>query len=227
MVDTPANRLIAALDVPSRVEAEALYTSLGGVPAMIKIGLELFLAEGRDLVQAFVARGARVMLDLKLHDIPETVRRAAEAVSSTGAEWLTVHAAGGAAMLEAAVRGAGKTRVLAVTVLTSMDTGDLIATACHASVHDVVLRRAELAAAAGCYGVVASPHELATLASFNGLVKVTPGVRPAGASRNDQKRVMSPSEARSAGADWVVVGRPLRDAPDPAAAARSIVEELG
>ena len=169
------------------------------------------------------------MLDLKLHDIPETVARATARVAELGAGLLTVHAAGGRAMLEAAVRAAGPTtRVLAVTVLTSLDDADLTAIGAIGPVAELVRRRAELAIAAGCAGVVASPHEVATIRAIApaGFLIVTPGVRPAGSAAGDQKRVMTPREARAAGADLVVVGRPLRDAADPAAAARAIVEEL-
>lgn len=228
MTFDPGNRLIAALDAPSRGEADALVARLGGVPSWVKLGLELFCAEGPAIVTDHVARGHRVMLDLKLHDIPETVARATARVAALGAELCTVHAAGGRAMLEAAVRSAGKTRVLAVTVLTSLDESDLVQIGAAGPVRDLVVRRAELAIAAGCAGVVASPHEIAAIRAVApaGFLIVTPGVRPAGAAAGDQKRVMTPRQAREAGADLVVVGRPLRDAPDPIAAARAIVAEL-
>jgi orotidine-5'-phosphate decarboxylase len=168
------------------------------------------------------------MLDLKLHDIPETVARAAARVATLGAALLTVHTGGGRAMLEAAVRAAGATRVLAVTVLTSLDDADLAQIGAQGPVRELVVRRARLALEAGCAGVVASPHEIAAIRAIvpSGFLIVTPGVRPAGAAAGDQKRVMTPREARLAGADLVVVGRPLRDAADPAAAARAIVAEL-
>jgi orotidine-5'-phosphate decarboxylase len=222
------NRLIAALDVPSAGEAEALLARLGGVPSWIKIGLELFCAEGPPIVARCAARGQGVMLDLKLHDIPETVARAAARVAALGAGLVTVHAGGGRAMLEAAVRSAGATRVLAVTVLTSLDDADLAEIGAQGPVAALVRRRAELAIAAGCHGVVASPHEVAAIRAIAppGFLVVTPGVRPAGSAAGDQKRVMTPREARAAGADLVVVGRPLRDAPDPAAAARAVALEL-
>lgn len=222
------NRLIVPLDVPSAAEADALLARLGGVPSWIKIGLELFCAEGPAIVSRYAARGLRVMLDLKLHDIPETVARAASRVASLGAGLLTVHAGGGRAMLEAAARSAGETRVLAVTVLTSLDDSDLAAIGAEGPVAALVRRRAALAFAAGCHGVVASPHEVAIIRSIAppGFLVVTPGVRPAGSAAGDQKRVMTPREARAAGADLVVVGRPLRDALDPAAAARAVVAEL-
>jgi orotidine-5'-phosphate decarboxylase len=223
----PGNRLIAALDTPSRSDADALVARLAGVPSWLKIGLELFCAEGPAIVAAVAAR-AGVMLDLKLHDIPETVARATARVATLGAALLTVHAGGGRAMLEAAVRSAGATRVLAVTVLTSLDDADLAQIGAHGPVHELVVRRARLAIEAGCAGVVASPHEIAAIRAIApaGFLIVTPGVRPAGAAAADQKRVMTPGEARRAGADLIVVGRPLRDAVDPAAAARAIVTEL-
>jgi orotidine-5'-phosphate decarboxylase len=221
------NRLIAALDAPGRAEALSLIERLGGVPSWVKLGLELFCAEGPAFVKE-LAGAHRVMLDLKLHDIPETVARATERVAQLGAGLLTVHAGGGRAMLEAAKRAAGDMRVLAVTVLTSLDEADLPQIGCTGPVRDLVKKRAELAIAAGCDGVVASPHEVAAIRELAppGFLVVTPGVRPAGAAKGDQKRVMTPGDARAAGADLVVVGRPLRDAPDPAAAARAIAAEL-
>jgi orotidine-5'-phosphate decarboxylase len=228
MAFDPGNRLIAAIDAPGRAEADALVARLAGVPGWIKLGLELFCAEGPAIVAAYVARGHRVMLDLKLHDIPETVARATARVAGLGAGLLTVHAAGGRAMLEAAVRSAGATRVLAITVLTSLDEADLAEIGAHGPVRDLVVKRAELAIAAGCAGVVASPHEITSIRAIapSGFLIVTPGVRPVGAEAGDQKRVMTPRQARDAGADLVVVGRPLRDASDPAVAARAIVAEL-
>jgi orotidine-5'-phosphate decarboxylase len=225
---TVGNRLIAALDVANRAEADALVARLDGVPSWVKIGLELFCAEGPGVVRDYARAGRQVMLDLKLHDIPETVARATAQAASLGAGLVTVHAAGGRAMLEAAVRAAGDARVLAVTVLTSLDDADLAQIGAHGPVGDLVRRRAELAVAAGCGGLVASPHEASALRASvpADFWIVTPGVRPAGAAHGDQKRVATPASARAAGADLVVVGRPLRDAPDPAAAARAIVAEL-
>ncbi len=227
-MDFVGNRLIAALDAPTGAEAEALVERMAGVPSWVKLGLELFCAEGPRVVEAFVARGRRVMLDLKLHDIPETVARATARCATLGAGLLTVHAGGGRAMLEAAVAARGATKILAVTVLTSLDATDLDAIGAIGPIDALVVRRARLAIAAGCDGVVASPHEVAAIRAVApaGFLIVTPGVRPAGAAHGDQKRVMTPREARAVGADLVVVGRPLRDAADPAAAARAIVEEL-
>jgi orotidine-5'-phosphate decarboxylase len=223
------NRLIAALDVGTRGEADALLQRLGGVPSWVKIGLELFCSEGPAIVARYTQRGQAVMLDLKLHDIPETVARATVRVAALGAGLLTVHAGGGRAMLEAAVKARGSAmRILAVTVLTSLDDADLAQIGAHGPVADLVRKRAELAIAAGCDGVVASPHEVAAIREVapKDFLIVTPGVRPAGAAAGDQKRVMTPKQARDAGADLVVVGRPLRDASDPAAAARAIIAEL-
>jgi orotidine-5'-phosphate decarboxylase len=224
----PGNRLIAALDAANRRDADALVERLAGVPSWCKIGLELFCAEGPSIVSDYVVHGRRVMLDLKLHDIPETVSRATARAAGLGAGLLTVHASGGRAMLEAAVKAAGATQVLAVTVLTSLDDADLAQIGAQGPVAELVVRRARLAIEAGCAGVVASPHEIAAVRAIAppGFLIVTPGVRPAGAAVGDQKRVMTPRQARDAGADLVVVGRPLRDAADPAAAARAVVAEL-
>jgi orotidine-5'-phosphate decarboxylase len=228
---TVGNRLIAVIDVPDRAQAVALVDKLGGVPSWIKLGLELFCAEGPSVVSHFVAGRHAVMLDLKLHDIPETVARATARVAALGAGLLTVHAAGGRKMLEGAVKAArdgGSTKILAITVLTSLDEQDLADIGAHGPIAELVKRRAALAIEAGCDGVVASPHEVAQIRAIAppGFLVVTPGVRPAGAAAGDQKRVMTPKEARAAGADLVVVGRPLRDASDPAAAARAVVDEL-
>ncbi|MBA2538827.1 MAG: orotidine-5'-phosphate decarboxylase, partial [Deltaproteobacteria bacterium] len=185
--------MIAALDAPDRTHADALVARLGDVPSWVKIGLELFCAEGPSIVDAY-ARQRRVMLDLKLHDIPETVSRATARVASLGAGLLTVHAGGGRAMLEAAVEAKGDMRVLAVTVLTSLDEADLTAIGANGPIGKLVELRAQLAIAAGCDGVVASPHEVAAIRAIAppGFLVVTPGVRPAGSAKGDQKRVMTP-----------------------------------
>jgi orotidine-5'-phosphate decarboxylase len=222
------NRLIAALDAPSRADADALVDRLAGVPSWVKIGLELFCSEGPSIVRDYTKRGLSVMLDLKLHDIPETVARATAQVASLGAGLLTVHAGGGRAMLEAAVKNAGAMRVLAVTVLTSLDDNDLTDIGANGPVAELVKHRAALAHRAGCHGIVASPHEVQAVRAIvpAEFLIVTPGVRPAGTATGDQKRVTTPAQARASGADLVVVGRPLRDAADPAAAARAVVAEL-
>ena len=229
----PGNRLIAALDVPDRAAADAMAERVAGEASWLKIGLELFIACGPDLVRDYSARGYRIMLDLKLHDIPATVGRATARAAALGAGLLTIHSAGGRAMMEAAVAAAsaagGDLGILAVTVLTSLDAGDLgevgVVTG---DVGALVEQRARLAAEAGCTGIVSSPREAARL---RGVVPadfliVTPGIRLAGGDAGDQKRVMTPARARAAGADMIVVGRPIRDAADPAAAARAMAAEL-
>lgn len=231
----PGNRLITAIDVPTRADADALVARLDGASSWVKLGLEMFISEGPELVRDYTGRGLRVMLDLKLHDIPETVGRATARAAALGAGLLTIHAGGGRAMMRAAVEasraageGAARTRILAVTVLTSMDDKDLVEIAGGGTVEEMVLRRAQLAMEAGCDGVVASPLEAARIRAGapDGFLVVTPGVRPAGADAGDQKRVMTPRKAREAGADLIVVGRPIRNADDPAAAARAIAAEL-
>jgi orotidine-5'-phosphate decarboxylase len=238
----PGNRIIVALDVADRREADGLVQRLGGAASWVKVGLELFCAAGPDVVTGYVRAGLRVMLDLKLHDIPKTVERATAQAAKLGAGLMTVHAAGGKAMLEAAVASARasaapdgtRTRVLAVTVLTSMDDADLAATGQTTPGAKLVIERARLAHAAGCDGVVASALEAALIratlpASF---LIVTPGIRRMGGDHlsqtlaGDQKRVASPIQARRAGADLIVVGRPVRDAEDPAAACRAMAHEL-
>ena len=222
----PARRLFVALDLPSLDEALA-FAELLDAPR-VKVGLELFCAEGPRAVAAFVERGREVFLDLKLHDIPETVCRAAEAASRHGAAFLTVHASGGRAMVEAAVQGAGRCGVLAVTVLTSLDRVDLQVDGNPLDPVALCVRRAKLAIDAGARGVVCSPREAAQVraAVGPGALIVTPGVRSIGAAAGDQKRVETPSAALAAGADAVVVGRPIRDAADPRAAYSAILKEL-
>jgi orotidine-5'-phosphate decarboxylase len=228
--------LIVALDYPTVAQAESLMDRLAGTVTWFKVGLELYTAHGAAAVNAVLARGARVMLDLKLHDIPETVERATRCVAALGVHLLTVHTAGGRRMLEAAARARGGTRLLGVTVLTSMDDRDLVETCVEGNLEQVVAARAQLAMECGLDGVVASPHEAARIraAAPPGFLIVTPGVRPAEAATpaartpgDDQKRVATAAAARAAGADLVVVGRPIRDARDPRAAAEALVRELG
>jgi orotidine-5'-phosphate decarboxylase len=224
-----ASPIAVALDTGDLATATRWAQAVAPHVSTLKVGLELFCAEGPSIVRDYTTRGLSVMLDLKLHDIPETVARATARVASLGAGLLTVHAGGGRAMLEAAVKAAGDMRILAVTVLTSLDDADLAAIGAQPPVEDLVKRRADLAASAGCHGVVASPKEAAAVRARvpEGFLIVTPGVRPAGSATGDQKRVTTPAQARTSGADMVVVGRPLRDAQDPAAAARAIAAELG
>lgn len=224
----PGNRLIAALDVATKSAADNLLARLEGVPSWVKIGLELFTAEGPSIVEHVAKQGYAVMLDLKLHDIPETVARAISQVAHLGASLCTVHSAGGRAMLEAAVASAGQMKILAVTVLTSLDEQDLVDIGARGPMTELVTRRAALAIQCGCGGIVASPNELVALRAAvpEESWLVTPGIRPAGAAAADQKRITTPAAARAAGADLLVVGRPLRDASNPAAAARAILAEL-
>jgi orotidine-5'-phosphate decarboxylase len=223
------DRICAALDFPAWEKAAPFARAIAPEVGMLKVGLELFTADGPPAVRAAAALGRPVFLDLKLHDIPNTVEGAARSAAATGAALLTVHAAGGAEMVAAAVRGAGPgVRVLAVTVLTSLDAGALRAIGLEGPLDAAVVRLARLAVAAGAGGIVCSPHEVAQVraAVGKGPLLVVPGVRPPGAARGDQARVATPAEAVAAGADVVVVGRPLRDAPDPIAAARAIAATL-
>jgi len=226
---TPADRICAALDFPSWERAEPFARAIAPGVGMLKVGLELFAAEGPAAVRAAAALGKPVFLDLKLHDIPATVEGAARGAAATGAALLTVHASGGAEMVRAAVRGAGgRTRVLAVTVLTSLDAAALDAIGLAGPLETAVVRLARLAVGAGAGGLVCSPQEVAQVraAVGPGPLLVVPGVRPAGASKGDQARVATPAEAVRAGADVIVVGRPLRDAQDPVAAARAIAASI-
>jgi orotidine-5'-phosphate decarboxylase len=226
---TPRERICAALDFPAWGLAEAFARAVAPEVGMLKVGLELFAAEGPAAVRAAAALGRPVFLDLKLHDIPNTVEGAARSAAASGATLLTVHAAGGAEMVRAAVRGAGAgVRVLAVTVLTSLDGAALGAIGLAGPPEAAVVRLARLALSAGAAGLVCSPHEVAAVraAVGGGPLLVVPGVRPRGAARGDQARVATPAEAVAAGADVIVVGRPLRDASDPAAAAREIAAAI-
>ena len=226
----PKDRLCSALDFASWKEAEPFARTIAPHVGMLKVGLELYVAEGAPAVRAAAALGRPVFLDLKLHDIPATVEGAARSAAATGAALLTVHAAGGPEMVRAAVRGAGgRVRILAVTVLTSLDAAVLEQIGLAGPPQEAVVRLARLAVAAGAGGLVCSPQEVAAVraAVGPGPLLVVPGIRPAGAALGDQARVATPAQAVAAGADVLVVGRPLRDAPDPAAAARAIAAELG
>ena len=219
----PRERLIAALDVPDAAQARALAERLGDAVTFYKIGLELFTAGGYfELLQWLRGRGGKVFADLKLYDIPETVRRAVANLRASGATFLTVHAE--RSIMEAAAKEKGALRLLAVTVLTSFDRSNLAQMGYAGSVEDLVLQRARAALEAGCDGVIASGLEAPKIkAAFGGkLLVVTPGVRPAGAAVADQKRTVEVAQAFANGADYIVVGRPIRDAPDPRAAAHSM-----
>ena len=223
-----AERVIVALDVPDMPGLTSFLDRLEGQPRFYKVGLELFLAEGARAVEAVRKRGGKVFLDLKLHDIPETVARAVAAATSLGAELLTVHAAGGLEMMRRAAESAkGRPGILGVTVLTSLSEEDLRADGIAGTMREAVVRRAKLAEKAGALGIVCSPQEVADVrAASDTLALVVPGVRPAGAARGDQKRVATPSSAIAAGADYLVVGRPIRDAQNPAAAFAALAGEV-
>ncbi|MEF3367151.1 orotidine-5'-phosphate decarboxylase [Methylocystis sp. 9N] len=229
MSDKIRDRLIVALDVESVAEARALIATLGDAVTFYKIGMELAYAPGGfDLARELKAAGKRIFLDLKLHDIGVTVERATRQIAKLGVDFLTVHAfpqTMAAARLGAEASGL---KLLAVTVLTSYDDADLKEAGYGLGVADLVQRRAEQARAAKIDGLILSPLELAAIRPIVGpdMLLVTPGVRPAGADKGDQKRVMTPGEAIAAGADHLVVGRPVARAADPRAAAEAIVAEI-
>ncbi len=222
------DRLIVALDVPSAAEAEVLVDRMGDQVRFVKVGLELYTVAGPDIVRKLAARGKRVFLDLKFLDIEETVRRATARVAAMGAAFLTIHANRKA--LTAAVQGRGQSalKLLAVTVLTNFDGDDLREMGIQRSVRDLVTARAMLAAEAGCDGVVASGEEPEAIREKVGsnLLIVTPGVRPAGNSTDDHARVTTPTQTIAAGADYLVIGRPIRDAQDPPLATAAILKEM-
>jgi orotidine-5'-phosphate decarboxylase len=224
------DRLIVALDVPKADAARALLDRLAGHVGMFKVGSQLFTAAGPDLVHEIVGRGEKVFLDLKFHDIPNTVAGAVASASRLGVSFIDVHGLGGRAMMEAGVGAlpAMGTRLLAITILTSHDEESLGEIGVNGSMADSVRRLAQLAKEAGTDGVVASPHEVALVREACGtdFLIVTPGIRPAGAARGDQARAATPAAALAAGADYVVVGRPITEAADPAAAADAIVGEM-
>lgn len=225
------SRVIFALDLPTLEQARAAALAVAPAIGMVKVGLELFVEAGPPAVALGAEIGRPVFLDLKLHDIPETVDRAVARASAVGAKWLTVHASGGPAMLRRAVErtrreGAGL-QIVAVTLLTSFDDADLGAIGMSGTTATQAERLARLAWAEGVRAFVCSPREAATLRAAFGpeATLVTPGVRSA-AGGDDQKRTMTAAEAVRAGADWVVVGRPIRDAADPLAAARAIEADV-
>jgi orotidine-5'-phosphate decarboxylase len=230
----PHERIIAAIDVPTVAEAAELCGALKGTVGLAKIGLELFVAEGERAVRAAQDAGHPVFLDLKLHDIPNTVEAASRSAGKLGVKMLTVHSSGGRAMISAAKRGlqAGSTGeppiLLAVTVLTSMTANDLVDQAISESVEEHVVRLAKMAIEAGADGLVCSPLEVAALRRELGPkpVLVVPGIRPAGSAAHDQARAATPASALAAGADYLVIGRPLREGGAPAEAAQRIAREL-
>jgi len=228
----PRQRLIVALDVSTAAAARKIVAAVGHSALAYKVGMQLYTAEGPSLVRELVGSGHRVFLDLKYHDIPNTVAAAVREAAQLGVSMLTVHASGGGKMLRAAVEAAQSRPdllVLGVTVLTSMDDVELGKIGLREGVLDQVLRLAALALSNGCKGVVASAQEAAALREEFGrdFAIVTPGVRPAGSGPHDQMRIVTPAEAISAGASHIVVGRPITEASDPAAEARAILAQIG
>jgi orotidine-5'-phosphate decarboxylase len=231
---SPGERLIVALDTPRLAEAEGLVARLAGVVGTFKVGAQLFTAAGPAAVEMVQKRGGRVFLDLKYHDIPATVAGAVREAGRLGVAFLTVHASGGTVMLRAAAEAAAaagreRPRVLAVTVLTSLDRAALQRDlGVPVAVEGQVVHLAGLAAAAGCDGVVASPREARRLRALHGraLLIATPGIRPAGHGGDDQVRVATAADACRAGADYLIVGRPVTGAADPAAAAAALLAEI-
>lgn len=230
------DRLIVALDVSSAAAAQKIVAALGDSVRIYKVGMQLYTAEGPQIVRDLVNSGRRVFLDLKYHDIPNTVTSAVREAAQLGVSMLTVHASGGKKMLRAAAEAsrAGADvhvrplQILAVTVLTSMDESDLHQTGVSGTLLDQVLRLASTALNAGCAGVVSSAREVKALRAKLGenFLIVNPGVRPAGFDHGDQARVVTPTEAIQSGATHIVVGRPITAAKDPAAAARNIQHEI-
>ena len=227
-----ANPVFVALDTPDLSHALELAAAVNGHVGGLKVGLEFISAQGPDGIGKIVALGLPVFADVKFHDIPNTVAGAARAIGETGADIFNVHASGGAAMMRAAAEAAARfhprPKVIAVTVLTSLADTDLESVGQVGPVAGQVTRLAMLAKTSGLDGVVCSPQEIALVREACGaeFLIVTPGVRPAGAALGDQRRVMTPGEAMRAGADILVVGRPITGAADPAAAARAIAAEV-
>ena len=230
---SPIDRIFCAVDTPKLDDAVMLADLLAGEVGAIKLGKEFFTAHGPDGVRKIAACGHKIFLDLKYHDIPNTVAGAIRAASRLRCAVLTVHASGGPAMLEAArdaaaEAGPKRPKVVAVTVLTSLDDNDLAAVGQTGPAAEQVLRLARLAETSGLDGVVCSPHEVAMLRAELGgdFALVVPGVRPTWAGADDQKRIMTPGEAVAAGADHLVIGRPITKSDDPVGAARRIAEEI-
>jgi len=225
------DRLAVALDVPDTNAALALVDRLEGSCRWLKVGMELYYSTGNALVESLRRRGYSIFLDLKLHDIPNTVAGAVRSATLAGAELLTVHAFGGGAMLRAAAEAAeapGSPRLLAVTVLTSMDANELISVGVSASPAEQALRLARLANDSGIHGMVCSAEEVGSLRREIGpdALLVVPGIRPSGASVDDQRRIATPGDAISRGSSMLVVGRPITKSADPAAAARAVLDEI-
>jgi len=229
-----SERLIFALDVPTVPDARQLIKSLDGVVSFFKIGLELYMGSGLELLPELTASGKKVFLDLKYFDVPETVKKAVARAAALGASFLTIH--GNAKIVKAAVEGRGSAglKLLAVTALTSLDNDDMNDMGFRCTVQDLVMHRAKKAMEAGCDGVITSPEEAAKIKALAKQIEgmehkfliVTPGIRPAHSSHDDHKRFSSPTQAIKAGADFLVVGRPIRDAANPRQAATAIIAEM-
>lgn len=234
-----AGRLIVALDYPDAAQASALVEQLQGIPCYMKIGMQLFYAAGPDFVRELKNRGYSVFLDLKMHDIPNTVKGGAESITRLGVDMFNVHAAGGSQMMQAAFEGMNhalandssltKPIIIAVTQLTSTSQAVLNEQiGVEGSIEDAVVRYAKLAASAGLDGVVASAQEVPSIGEACGkeFITVTPGIRPAGSHIGDQSRVLTPGEAIRQGSHYIVVGRPITGASNPREAAEQIIEEM-
>ena len=225
------DQLIVALDVSSAAQAQKIVTALGDSVTFYKVGMQLYTAEGPGIVRDLIRAGRRVFLDLKYHDIPNTVGAAVREAGKLGVSLLTVHGSGGSKMLRAATEAARESnpamKVIAVTVLTSMDQDDLHEIM-HGNLEEQVVHVAGIALKAGCHGVVSSAREVRALRTRMGsdFLVITPGVRPAGAAHGDQARVVTPAEAIAAGSTHLVVGRPITAAPNPAREAEKIIREI-
>jgi orotidine-5'-phosphate decarboxylase len=224
----PKDRLIVALDLPGVAAADAMVAKLGDSVSFYKIGYQLAYAGGLPFTRELVNAGKKVFVDLKLHDIGNTVARGVESIATLGATFLTVHAYPQTMKAAVEARAGSDLKILAVTVLTSYDDGDLHAAGYRFTVSDLVEARAQQAQVLGVDGLVSSPEEAASLRKIVGhqMVLVTPGIRPAGSASGDQKRIMTPSRAIAAGADYLVVGRPITEAADPRLAADAIHAEI-
>ncbi len=228
MPENIENRLIVALDFDTAEKAVEMVEKLDGLVSFFKVGMELQLAEGMHPVKHLISKGKNVFLDLKYFDVPQTVERAVRRAASLGVKFLTIH--GNRKNVEAAARGRGDAdlKLMAVTVLTSLDAYDIQDLGFNCSVEELVLHRAKAAAEEGCDGVIASGQEAKKIREAVGdrLLIVTPGIRPAGFPKQDQKRAVTPGEAIQAGADYLVVGRFITTSPDPRQAAEMVIEEM-
>jgi orotidine-5'-phosphate decarboxylase len=222
------DKIIVALDVATPAKAIALVEQLTPQIRFFKVGLQLYTAAGPEFLRELVARASRVFLDLKLHDIPNTVARAVDAASQLGVEMLTIHLSGGEAMIKAATDAAGDgLSIIGVTVLTSQTNETLGSTGIREKVDDHVLRLARLGVQGGVHGIVASAREITMLRTqLKDIQIITPGIRPSWSEVGDQKRITTPRQAIDAGADYLVIGRPITAHPDPAAAVKKILNEL-